>query len=128
MVAAGLVPVIMQTTMRVDGDREVASVTVGDMRRAKVARDEVGRARHALGVAFHGLAADDPSTTSPAAPWKFGLIAVAGLNILICHTGVYCTVKDWDLDAWPPFRAQLAAIVSAASWMGVIVAGRFLAY
>jgi hypothetical protein len=67
-------------------------------------------------------------TTSPAAPWKFGLIGIAGLNILVFHTGVYRTVKDWDLDARPPFRAQLAAIVSAASWMGVIVAGRFLAY
>jgi hypothetical protein len=67
-------------------------------------------------------------TTSPAAPWKFGLISIAGLNILVFHTGVYRTVKDWDLDAQPPFRAQLAAVVSASSWMGVIVAGRFLAY
>jgi len=67
-------------------------------------------------------------TTSPAASWKFGLIAIAGLNILIFHTGVYRTVKDWYLDARPPYRAQLAAVVSALSWMGVIVAGRFLAY
>ena len=67
-------------------------------------------------------------TTSPAAPWKFGLIVIAGLNIVIFHTSVYRTVKDWDLDARPPFRAQLAAVISAVSWMGVIVAGRFLAY
>ncbi|WP_200902017.1 hypothetical protein [Microvirga vignae] len=56
------------------------------------------------------------------------MIGIAGLNILVFHTGVYRTVKDWDLLARPPFRAQLAAVVSALSWMGVIVAGRFLAY
>jgi len=67
-------------------------------------------------------------TTSPAAPWKFGLIGTAGLNILVFHTGVYRTVEEWDLLARPPFRAQLAAMVSALSWMGVIVTGRFLAY
>jgi hypothetical protein len=66
-------------------------------------------------------------TTSPAAPWKFGLIGVAGVNILIFHAGVYRTVKDWDIDVRPPFRAQVAAVVSAVSWMAIIVAGRFLA-
>jgi hypothetical protein len=67
-------------------------------------------------------------TTSPAAPWKFGLIGIAGLNILVFHTGVYRTVKEWDLLARPPIRAQAAAVISALSWMGVIVAGHFLAY
>jgi hypothetical protein len=67
-------------------------------------------------------------TTSPAAPWKFGLIGIAGLNILVFHTGVYRTVKDWDLQVWPPIRARVAAAISALSWMAVIVAGRFLAY
>jgi len=33
-------------------------------------------------------------TTSPAAPWKFGLIAIAGLNILMFHSGVYRKLKD----------------------------------
>jgi hypothetical protein len=66
--------------------------------------------------------------TSPAAPWKFGLIALAGVNILVFHAGVYRTVKEWDLHVRPPLRAQFAALVSACSWMSVIVAGRFLAY
>jgi hypothetical protein len=66
--------------------------------------------------------------TSPAASWKFGLIGIAGLNILVFHTGVYRTVKEWDLLARPPIRARVAAVISALSWMGVIVAGRFLAY
>ena len=47
--------------MRVDGDREVASLAVGNMRRAEVIWDEVGRAGRALGIALHGLTADDPS-------------------------------------------------------------------
>jgi hypothetical protein len=67
-------------------------------------------------------------TSSPAAPWKFGLIALAGANIVIFHTGVYRTVKDWDLHARIPLRAQVAALVSASSWTGVIIAGRLLAY
>jgi hypothetical protein len=67
-------------------------------------------------------------TSSPAAPWKFGLIVLAGVNIAIFHTGVYRTVKEWDLYARTPLRAQVAAVISAASWMGVIIAGRLLAY
>jgi hypothetical protein len=67
-------------------------------------------------------------TTSAVAAWKFGLIAVAGLNIIIFHTGIYRTVGAWDLGYRPPLRAQAAAAVSALCWTGVIAAGRFLAY
>jgi hypothetical protein len=67
-------------------------------------------------------------SSSPAAPWKLGLILVAGANILVFHTGVYRSVQRWDLNARTPLRAQIAAIVSAFTWMGVIIAGRFLAY
>lgn len=38
-------------------------------------------------------------TSSPAAPWKFGLMVISGLNIVIFHRGVYRTVQDWDLMA-----------------------------
>ncbi len=67
-------------------------------------------------------------TSSPAALWKFGLIALAGVNIVIFHTGVYRSVKDWDLHARTPRGAQVAALVSASSWTGVVIAGRLLAY
>jgi hypothetical protein len=67
-------------------------------------------------------------SSSPSAPWKFGLIVIAGVNIAVFHFGVYRTVDGWDLHARPPLCAQLAALVSASTWMGVIVAGRFLAY
>ncbi len=65
---------------------------------------------------------------SPAARWKFGLIAIAGINIAVFHKGIYRTVEKWDFDASPPTPAKLAAKVSALSWTGVIFAGRFLAY
>ena len=67
-------------------------------------------------------------SVSAAAPWKLGLIIVAGVNIAIFHTGVYRTVDEWDLHSRAPVRAQAAALVSALTWTGVIIAGRFLAY
>jgi len=66
--------------------------------------------------------------SSPAAPWKFGLIALAGINILVFHTGAYRSVSSWDLHAHTPIGAKLAAMLSASTWCLVIVAGRFLAY
>jgi hypothetical protein len=75
---------------------------------------------------FTGIALSIGS--SAAAPWKLGLIVIAGVNIAIFHTGVYRTVDVWDLHVWTPVRAQIAALVSALTWSGVIVAGRFLAY
>lgn len=65
---------------------------------------------------------------SAAAPWKFGLIALAGLNILVFHKGVYRTVENWDIDTNPPLPAKIAATISATAWTGVVFGGRFLAY
>lgn len=67
-------------------------------------------------------------SASPAAPWKFGLIAVAGLNVAVFHLGIYRTVHAWDLSATPPLAAKASAVVSAVTWSAVVVAGRFLAY
>jgi hypothetical protein len=67
-------------------------------------------------------------TTSAVAAWKFGLIAVAGLNIVVFHTGVYRSVGAWDLGSRTPKAARVAAAVSALCWTAVIFAGRFLAY
>ena len=65
---------------------------------------------------------------SGAAPWKFGLLLLAGLNVLIFHRGVYRRVEDWaDVDV-TPVPARVAAGVSLTAWTGVILAGRFLAY
>lgn len=65
---------------------------------------------------------------SAAAPCKLGLIALAGLNILVFHRGIYRSVAAWDEAAVPPLAARLAGGLSALAWTGTIVAGRYLAY
>lgn len=61
---------------------------------------------------------------SSAAPWKFGLLLAAGVNILIFHCGVYRRVGEWsDFPVNP-----IAARVSLIAWTGVTFGGRFLAY
>ncbi|MGW3981904.1 hypothetical protein [Streptomyces mirabilis] len=65
---------------------------------------------------------------SGAAPWKLGLIIVAGICIAIFHRGVYRTVDHWDVGTGAPARARTAATISAPTWTGVIISGRLLAY
>jgi len=57
---------------------------------------------------------------------KLLLIALAGLNALGFHLGVYRTAASWHASA--PALAQLHAIVSLGLWIAVISCGRFLAY
>ncbi|MBD9638845.1 hypothetical protein IB277_21380 [Ensifer sp. ENS07] len=61
-------------------------------------------------------------------PNLYPVLAIAGLNIILFHRGVYRSVTKWDLHTPPPLRARMAALVSAVSWVGVVFAGRFLAY
>lgn len=65
---------------------------------------------------------------SAAAPWKFGLILLAAINIAVFHFGIYRSVHDWDRYQKPPHAARAAGAVSAFSWIGVLIAGRYLAY
>jgi len=65
---------------------------------------------------------------SAAAPWKFGLLLLAGLNVLAFHRGAYRRVHEWAELATPPISARIAASVSLGAWTGVVFAGRFLAY
>lgn len=65
---------------------------------------------------------------SAASPWKFGLIVVAAINIVIFHKGVYRTVSEWDARVGAPIAAKVAAVISMVCWIGVIFAGRFLSY
>jgi len=56
------------------------------------------------------------------------MLALAGLNALAFHTGIYKRVADWDSDPVAPFRARMAGAFSLILWLGVIVAGRLIAY
>jgi hypothetical protein len=59
---------------------------------------------------------------------KLTLIAVAGLNALVFHLGVYRSVGAWNADVFAPVPAQLHALASLAIWIAVICCGRLLAY
>jgi hypothetical protein len=65
---------------------------------------------------------------SAAAPWKFGLILLAAVNIAAFHFGIYRSVQRWDRDRTPPLAARVAGGVSVLSWTGILIAGRYLAY
>ncbi len=65
---------------------------------------------------------------SAAAPWKFGLLLLASLNVMVFHRGVYRSVAQWTDAVVAPRAARAAASVSLISWTGVLFAGRFLAY
>ena len=59
---------------------------------------------------------------------KLGLIATAGVNAALLHTGVMRTVAAWDVNVMPPLRVWLAAVFSILLWTTVIACGRLLAY
>jgi len=63
-----------------------------------------------------------------AAPWKFGLLILAGLNVPVFHYGIYRRVDEWRDAAVTPVAARVGAAVSLIAWTGVILAGRLLAY
>lgn len=63
-----------------------------------------------------------------AAPWKFGLLLLALLNVPVFHYGVYRDVKQWANATVTPLAARVAAGLSMLAWTGVVFAGRLLAY
>lgn len=63
-----------------------------------------------------------------AAPWKFGLLILACLNVLVFHGGIYRSVNEWTDAAVTPVAPRVGAGVSLTAWTGVVFAGRFLAY
>jgi len=63
-----------------------------------------------------------------AAPWKFGLLILACLNVLVFHLGVYRRVDARKDAAVTPVTARMGAAISLIAWTGTIFAGRLLAY
>jgi hypothetical protein len=59
---------------------------------------------------------------------KMSLLLLAGLNVLIFHSGVYKKVESWDLDKAPPRAARVAGALSILLWIGIVVSGRMIAY
>ena len=59
---------------------------------------------------------------------KLGLVALAGLNAMAFHAGVYRTVAKWDDALTAPLPAKLAGGISLGLWVLVIAAGRAIGY
>ncbi len=60
--------------------------------------------------------------------WKLVFIAMAGLNALLFHYGIYRGVGTWDTGFAHARARPLAGIVSILCWICVIAAGRAVGY
>jgi len=60
--------------------------------------------------------------------FKMLLILAAGVNAVLFETFTFRDVSKWDESAKTPVPARLAACFSLLAWVGVIAAGRWIAY
>jgi hypothetical protein len=65
---------------------------------------------------------------SPAFRIKLVMLSLAGLNALAFHLTIYRQAAAWDSETALPARARLAGLVSLLLWIGIIAAGRAIAY
>lgn len=72
--------------------------------------------------------APDQYLFNPAFQIKLSLMAVAGLNVLFFYRFVFARVQTSPGEAHAPRSAKVAAAVSLACWVGVIVCGRLITY
>lgn len=65
---------------------------------------------------------------NPALLAKLGLLVLAALNAFAWHRSLARNGAAWDSAARPPLRARLAGGSSLLLWIGIIVAGRLIAF
>jgi hypothetical protein len=103
-------------------------VSVGAAARTLLPVSHVGLAiAFVTGIALLSAQATVVARTS-AAPWKLGLLILAGLNVLVFHTSTTRRLAEWTSSAITPVAARIAAILSLIAWTGIIFVGRLLAY
>ncbi len=59
---------------------------------------------------------------------KMIMLLLAGLNVLVFNFTLGRRLADWDLDPRTPWGAKAAGIVSLVLWVGIVAAGRGIAY
>lgn len=64
---------------------------------------------------------------NPAFQIKLLAMALAGLNMILFHFGVFRHVGHWDDEA-PPSSAKASAALSLLLWSGVVLAGRWVGH
>jgi hypothetical protein len=63
---------------------------------------------------------------NPAFQMKAALIALALANVIVAHLGPWRRLAQWGAEA--PVAARMTAASSIALWLGVVCAGRLIAY
>ena len=59
---------------------------------------------------------------------KMVLLALAGINMAVLHFGAWRGVRTWDMILPTPRAVRIAASLSLALWIGVVVAGRWVGF
>jgi hypothetical protein len=59
---------------------------------------------------------------------KVVMMVLAAVNAMAFHYSTYHSVAKWDADSKMPFGAKMAAVMSLALWVFVIMSGRLIAY
>ena len=59
---------------------------------------------------------------------KIALLFLAAVNALTYHLTIYRRMDQWDKASPPPLQARVAGWASIVLWIGIIVAGRNMAY
>ena len=59
---------------------------------------------------------------------KMGLLVLAGINMLAFQLGSGRDLGHWTAGVSPPRGARLAGGISLLTWIGVVVAGRWIGY
>ena len=59
---------------------------------------------------------------------KMAMLLLAGINISIYHLTIDRRQTEWDTMLIPPIQARIAGLVSLTLWVGIIAAGRLMAY
>jgi hypothetical protein len=59
---------------------------------------------------------------------KLALLVLAAINALVFELRLRRSIAIWDTAEKPPLRVRMAGILGIVLWMGVIAAGRTMAY
>jgi len=59
---------------------------------------------------------------------KVIMLVLAGVNIAVYHLTIDRRQTEWNAAPIPPRQARIAGLVSLTLWVGIIAAGRMMAY
>ncbi len=74
------------------------------------------------------VSAPDQYAYNPSFQLKLVCMAIAGLNVIVFYSTTAKSVKALAPSDAAPLHAKIIAVVSLASWIGVIIFGRLITY